>query len=50
MLLYMLIIKFIEVQKNMLNAFDIILFYKVMWWFDGYDINVELKKPKFNPS
>jgi hypothetical protein len=25
----------------MLNAFGIILFYKVVWWFDGQNINVE---------
>jgi hypothetical protein len=35
MLLYTLIKKFIEVQGNILNAFGIILFYKMVWWFDG---------------
>jgi hypothetical protein len=44
MLLYTLTKKIIEVQKNMLNAFGIILFYKVMWWFDGQNIGVELRK------
>jgi hypothetical protein len=38
MLLYKLTKQFIKVQGNMLNAFGIILFYKVMWWFDGQDI------------
>jgi len=31
MLLYTLTKKIIEVQGNMLNAFSIILFYKVVW-------------------
>ncbi len=35
MLLYTLTKKFMEVQGNMLNAFGIILFYKVVGWFDG---------------
>ncbi len=35
MLLYKLTKKFMEVQRNMLNAFDIIIFYKAMGWFDG---------------
>jgi len=30
---------FIKIQGNMLNAFGIILFYKVVWWFDGQDIS-----------
>jgi hypothetical protein len=47
-LLYTLTKKFMEVQKYMLNPFDIILFYKVMGWFDGQDINVELGRPRFN--
>jgi hypothetical protein len=38
MLLYTLTKKFIGVQRNMLDAFNIILFYKVVWWFDGQDI------------
>jgi hypothetical protein len=25
----------------MLNAFGIIFFYNVLWWFDGQDIGVE---------
>jgi hypothetical protein len=41
MSLYTLIKKFIEIQGNMLNGFGSILFYKVMWWFDGQDIGVE---------
>jgi hypothetical protein len=49
MLLYTLTKKFIKIQKNMLNAFGIILFYKVVWWFDGQDIGVEPMKPRFNP-
>ncbi len=34
MLLYTLTNFFIKVQKNMLNAFGIILFDNVVWWFD----------------
>jgi hypothetical protein len=30
----------------MLNEFDIILFYKVVWWFSDQDINVNAKKIK----
>jgi hypothetical protein len=41
MLLYTLTKKFMEVQRNMLNACDIILFYKVVGWFDGQDNSVE---------
>jgi hypothetical protein len=37
MLLYTLTKKFIEIQRKMLNAFDIILFYKMVW-FDGQNI------------
>jgi len=33
----------------MLNAFDILLFYIVVGWFDGQDIGVELRRPRFNP-
>jgi hypothetical protein len=40
MLSYTLTKKFIEVQQNMLNAFGIILFYKMVWWFDGQDIGI----------
>jgi hypothetical protein len=43
MLLYTLTKKTIEVQI-MLNAFSIIFFYKVMWWFDAQDIGVELER------
>jgi hypothetical protein len=49
MLLYTLTKKFMEVQGCMFNLVGIILFYKVMGWFDGQDIGVEPKKPKFNP-
>jgi hypothetical protein len=35
MLVYTLTKTFMEVQGNMLNAFGIILFYKVVGWFDG---------------
>jgi hypothetical protein len=49
MLLYTLTKKFIEVQANMLNTFGIMLFYKLMGWFDGKNIGVKLKKPRFNP-
>jgi hypothetical protein len=48
MLLYTLTKTFIVVQGNMLNPFGIILFYKVVWWFDGRDIGVEPKRPRFN--
>jgi hypothetical protein len=49
MLLYTLTKNFVEVQKNMLNVFDIILFYKVVGWFNGQNISVEPKKQKFTP-
>jgi len=49
MLLYTLIKNFIEAQRNILNAFGIILFYKMVWWFDGQNISVKLKRLKFNP-
>jgi hypothetical protein len=49
MLLYTLMKKFIKIQGNVLNAFDIILFYKVVWWFDGQKIGVEPRIPGFNP-
>jgi hypothetical protein len=49
MFLYTLTKKFMEVEGNMLNAFGIILFYKVVWWFDGQDISVEPRRPRFNP-
>jgi hypothetical protein len=49
MLLYTLIKKFIEVQGNILNPFKIILFYKMVWWFDGQNIGVKPRRPKFNP-
>jgi len=41
--------KIIEVQRNMSNPFGVILFYKVVWWFDGQNIGVEPKKSGFNP-
>jgi hypothetical protein len=40
--------KIMKAQRYMLNPFDIILFYKVMGWFDGQDIGVEPKRPRFN--
>jgi len=49
MLFYTLTKDFTEVQGNMLNVFDILLFCKVVGWFDGQDIGVELKKQRFNP-
>jgi hypothetical protein len=49
MLLYTLIKKFMEVHGNMLNAVGIILFFKVVGWFDGQDIGVEPRGPRFNP-
>jgi hypothetical protein len=49
MSLYTLIKKFIEIKGNLLNAFGSILFYKMMWWFDGQDIGVEPRRPRFNP-
>jgi len=48
MLLYTLTKKFMKVQKNMLNAFSVILFYKAMGWFDGQNIGVEPRKPRSN--
>jgi hypothetical protein len=33
----------------MLNPFGVILFYKVVGWFDGQDIDVKPKRPRFNP-
>jgi hypothetical protein len=33
----------------MFNAFGIILFYKMVCWFDGQDIGVEQKRPMVNP-
>ncbi len=36
------------IQRYMLNPFGIILFYKVMGWFDGQDIGVEPRRPRFN--
>jgi len=49
MLLYMLTKNFMEVQGSMLNPFGIILFYKVIGWFDGQDIGVEPRRPRSNP-
>jgi hypothetical protein len=49
MLLYTLIENVMEHQGYMLNPFGIILFYKVVRWFDGQDIGVEPRKPRFNP-
>jgi hypothetical protein len=49
MLLYTLTKEFMEVQGNMLNASSIILFYKMLGWFDGHNIGVEPRRPRFNP-
>jgi hypothetical protein len=38
-----------EVQGKLLNAFAIKLFYKVVGWFDGQDIGVDQRRPRFNP-
>jgi hypothetical protein len=38
MLLYTLTKNFMEDQKYMLNPFGVILFYKVVGWFDGRNI------------
>jgi hypothetical protein len=46
MLLYTLTKK---INGYMSNPFDIILFYKVVGWFDGQDIDVEPMSPRFNP-
>jgi hypothetical protein len=48
-MLYTLTKNFIEVQRNMLNPFVIILFYKVVWWFNGQNIGVKPRTPRFNP-
>jgi hypothetical protein len=45
MMLYTLTKKFMEVQGYMLNPFGIIMFYKMVGWFDGQDIGVG---PRFN--
>jgi hypothetical protein len=49
MLLYTLTKNFMEVQGKMLNAFGIILFYKVVGWFYSQNISVEPRQPMFNP-
>jgi len=49
MLLYTLTKKFMEVQSYILNPFGIVLFYKVMQWFDGQNIGVEPMKPSSIP-
>ncbi len=46
MLLYILTKNFMEIQKNMLNAIGMVLFYKVVGWFDGQNIDVETKQIK----
>jgi hypothetical protein len=38
-----------DFQGHMLNPFGIILFYKMVGWFDGQDIGVEPRGPRFNP-
>jgi hypothetical protein len=47
MLLYTMTKKFMEDQRYMLNPFNVILFNKVVGWFDGQDIVVELRRPRF---
>jgi hypothetical protein len=49
MFLYKLTKNFMNVQRNILNIFGIILFYKVLGWFDGQNIGVEPRRPRFNP-
>jgi hypothetical protein len=49
MLLHTLTKKFMEVQGNMLNAFGVILLYKMIGWFDVQDIGVKPRRPRFNP-
>jgi hypothetical protein len=49
MLLYTFTKNFMEVQWYILNPFIIVLFYKVMWWFDGQNIGVEPMKPNSIP-
>jgi hypothetical protein len=48
MLLYTFTKKFMEIQGYILSPLGIILFYKVMGWFDGQDISVEPRRPMFN--
>jgi len=48
MLLYTLTKKFMKAQGNMLDAFCIILFNKMVGWFDGQNIGVKPRKPMFN--
>jgi len=38
-----------EIQGNMLNTFNVILFYKVVGWFDDQGISVETRRPRFSP-
>ncbi len=46
MLLYILTKNFMEIQENMLNAIGMVLFYKVVGWFDGQNIDVETEQIK----
>jgi len=48
MLLYTLTNFFMEVQGYMLNKFEMMLFYKTVGWFDGYNIGVEPRRSRFN--
>ncbi len=48
MLLYTLTKNFMEFQGYMLNPFGIIVFYEMVVWFDGQDIGVEPRRPRFN--
>ncbi len=49
LLYYTLEKKFTKAQRNILNPFGIILFYKVMGWLDYQNIGVKPKRPRFNP-
>jgi len=49
LLYYTLKKKFAKVQRNILNPFDIILFYKMTGWFDYQNIGVKPKRPRSNP-
>ncbi len=38
-----------KIHGYMLNPFVIILFYKMVGWFDGQNISVGPRRPWFNP-
>jgi hypothetical protein len=48
MLLYTMTKQFMEVQGYLLNPCGIISFCKVVGWFDGQNIDVEPRQPRFN--